>query len=247
MLSERFTSKYTITPHDCWLWTAGLTTKGFGKYSDKGKTHVAHKYLYESLYGTVSPNLRLVHSCGNRSCVNPDHLVVKTAKEIANTRKRRTREELVPGVLPERFKNKFEIGKDGCWLWTAYTNHSGYGVFGWEGTTYMAHRFAYKVLESELDSGLHLHHTCHERTCVNPDHLRPMTPTAHGRGHRWSGNFYKTECLRGHSLLDESNVARSTPNGSIFRKCKACAKYRYEWDKAIEIDKRRDLEVSQKF
>lgn len=55
-----------------------------------------------------------------------------------------------------------------CWLWTASTNASGYGIFG-IGRTVTAHRLSYVLRKGETED-LVLHR-CHVRRCVNPDHL----------------------------------------------------------------------------
>lgn len=83
------------------------------------------------------------------------------------------------GVFPrkttsERFWSKVDKTSDpnGCWLWTAYIDVGGYGKF--DGRA-LAHRYAYTDLRGEIPHGLQLDHTCHNRSCVNPSHLRTAT------------------------------------------------------------------------
>lgn len=74
----------------------------------------------------------------------------------------------------ERFWEKVDLRDfGGCWLWTAYCDRNGYGVFG--GRAY-AHRFAWEALVGTIPDGLQLDHrvTC-PKNCVNPDHLRLAT------------------------------------------------------------------------
>lgn len=73
----------------------------------------------------------------------------------------------------------FQVDKaDGCWNWTGYINDHGYGRprFRVDGKSYFlrAHRLAYEFLVGPIPDGLHLDHICHNRRCVNPDHLRPV-------------------------------------------------------------------------
>ncbi|WP_220188598.1 HNH endonuclease signature motif containing protein [Streptomyces phytophilus] len=62
-----------------------------------------------------------------------------------------------------------------CWEWTA-SKLRGYGQFGLRaGKLVRAHRFAYELLVGPIPEGLELDHLCRNRSCVNPDHLQPVT------------------------------------------------------------------------
>ena len=68
----------------------------------------------------------------------------------------------------------------GCWLWTGSRNNNGYGRFrlsrfGKRQRTVLAHRFAYEQVNGPIPDGLVVDHTCHNRHCVNPNHLRLVT------------------------------------------------------------------------
>jgi hypothetical protein len=67
----------------CWLWQAGTTSNGYGKFrlSHRGRTVRAHRYAYELLVGPIPDGLQLDHLCRNRVCVNPAHLEPVTARE----------------------------------------------------------------------------------------------------------------------------------------------------------------------
>jgi putative hemolysin len=63
----------------------------------------------------------------------------------------------------------------GCWLWLSTLDRDGYGQLNRRYKTYKAHRFAYTVLRGPVPDGMVLDHICRVRSCVNPDHLRPVT------------------------------------------------------------------------
>lgn len=75
-------------------------------------------------------------------------------------------------VLPERFTAKVNFdGPEGCWLWTGCKT-TGYGRISVAGAMVLAHRMAYELLVGPIESGAVLDHTCFNRACVNPAHLR---------------------------------------------------------------------------
>lgn len=64
---------------------------------------------------------------------------------------------------------------DACWPWTGATD-MGYGVLKRGGKKVQAHRYVYTMTHGQLTPGLHLVHTCRNRVCVNPAHLREVAP-----------------------------------------------------------------------
>ena len=77
------------------------------------------------------------------------------------------------GTAEQRFWAKVEK-TDNCWNWIAGTV-TGYGLHSAGGKRVLAHRFAYELLVGAIPAGMQLDHRCHNRRCVNPDHLRPVT------------------------------------------------------------------------
>lgn len=119
--------------------------------------------------------------------------------------------------LIDRFVAKVEFTDD-CWLWTAATNNTGYGIFRGEDRNHVAHRFAYETFVEPAD-GLDIDHLCRIRNCVNPDHLEPVTRRENLlRGETLTAaNTGKTHCPKGHPLV-EPNLC----GGMNGRKCKTC-------------------------
>lgn len=86
-LPDRFWSKVQPCPMSgCWLWVGGQTAAGYGIVAVDGRRastvySTAHRWAFESLVGTVPPDLELDHKCRVRCCCNPDHLEAVTHAE----------------------------------------------------------------------------------------------------------------------------------------------------------------------
>lgn len=66
--------------------------------------------------------------------------------------------------------------KTGCWVWQRSRDKLGYGrvgrsVYG----EYLAHRAVFQLYKGDIPKGLCLDHLCRNPSCVNPDHLEPVT------------------------------------------------------------------------
>lgn len=83
-LAGRFFEKVQMEPMSgCWLWVGATNRWGYGVFtvSRARSGQQAHRVSYE-LYGRSIPvGLVLDHKCGQRCCVNPDHLEPVTQKE----------------------------------------------------------------------------------------------------------------------------------------------------------------------
>lgn len=146
---------------ECWPWT-GSRPGSLGCFHLRGWKYKAPRIALTLATGEPIKNGMVVRQyCGDPNCVNPRHLYAwtKTAR------------------LDFRFWNKVDKspghGPNGdCWIWTS-TIRGGYPSIGIEGSEIGAHRLSLAMHNGEPEiSNLQCLHSCDNKRCVNPEHLR---------------------------------------------------------------------------
>lgn len=104
------------------------------------------------------------------------------------------RKRIIPGFKgteAQRFFRKVEITPGGCWLWTGSKNPRGYGAFclqakpgmGENVSRVCAHRWVFQWWFGNVETGIDVHHTCENPSCVNPLHLKAVPHKQHIQNH----------------------------------------------------------------
>lgn len=126
----------------------------------------------------------------------------------------------------ERFDETWTLEPNtGCWLWMNAPDPKGYGRFfvgriDGRPRQKPAHRVSWGLYRGPIPDGMVIDHLCRVRSCVNPDHLRCVTPAINATENSVSfaaRNAAKTHCDRGHPL---------PAKGPFGRVCAACERRR---------------------
>src|SRR5690606_14749582 len=102
--------------NDCMIWQRAVGTDGIGRITVDYKQYGVHRYAWILAHGPIPDEATVEHLCGNKLCINVDHLAL----------------ERLPTV-EERFWAK--VDKEGptfadhgnCWVWTGALRVGGYG------------------------------------------------------------------------------------------------------------------------
>jgi hypothetical protein len=74
----------------------------------------------------------------------------------------------------------------GCWNWTgSLSTRYLYPTFtDADGNIVYAYRWMYEQAFGPIPADHHVHHTCHNNRCINPSHLKALTPEEHRAAHK---------------------------------------------------------------
>lgn len=82
---------------DCLIWTGAKLETGYGVFTVGGKRYTVHRLATRR---RLRPHQHVYHTCGNKCCVNPEHLFVgktpaaaflEAAKEFARNGRHKKR------------------------------------------------------------------------------------------------------------------------------------------------------------
>lgn len=122
----------------------------------------------------------------------------------------------------DRLLYRTSTSPDGCWVWRGTTNEHGYGEIGMGGDVApvrRVHRVAYEHFKGPIPEGMTIDHLCRNPSCVNPDHLEPVTHAENiRRGWRARPHWQNNTCKHGHPRTSENTYL----NGRGHRECRDC-------------------------
>ena len=118
--------------------------------------------------------------------------------------------------LRVRLDRFLELQSNGCLLFTGCVQSRGYGSLGDGVRTVLAHKLAWETTNGKVPEGFRLLHMCHEKLCCEPEHMRLLARSEHGR----RSMEFITHCARGHLRTPLTSETRK--NGRV--RCICCSR-----------------------
>lgn len=117
-------------------------------------------------------------------------------------------------VGPEKYiRDRCAVSTDGdaCWVWQRSKSSTGYGLACWDGKQIKAHRLSYQTFRGEIGD-MHVLHTCHNPSCVNPQHLRLGTHAENMQEKAAAGRAYRMNGAANHNAKLDEAIVRTIRN-----------------------------------
>lgn len=98
------TNTTTILENGCWRWDGPIDNGYALAHPARGMRVKAHRWVYDMKWGLVE-GLVVHHTCGNRRCINPDHLTQITSSEHG----------VLHGTLVDRCHRGHDLTVENAW------------------------------------------------------------------------------------------------------------------------------------
>ncbi len=131
--------------------------------------------------------------------------------------------------IADRLRVLSRAGANGCVNFIGSRDRKGYGRLVAHGKVRFAHRVAYETARGPIPRGLVIDHLCRNHSCINPDHMEPVTIAENAlRGEAPNVVAWRAgTCRKGHPLAG-ANLYMDTRGRRVCRRCNADAARRYQ-------------------
>lgn len=119
--------------------------------------------------------------------------------------------------FPLHFWSKASVtaNPEACWEWQMTIDENGYGSMCVDGQSDKAHRVAWRLANGRnIKEGMFILHSCDNRRCVNPNHLREGTQSENMADMVLRGRSRQVEGRRKITVEEVREIKRRLQNGS---------------------------------
>ena len=196
--------RYLIAPlsDSCILWARGLTAMGYALLPKHLGTTLGHRIAWQLTHGPIAPGTMICHTCDTRRCINPRHLFCGTQRDNMRDMAAKGRHPrsgmsfersyaIVNGeqvTALELLRHLIRKPSADCIMWPGYLNPLGYARIAANRKHRPGHQLAWEIHHDRpFPIGMMGRHSCHNRACVNPLHIKPGTAADNGadRANKW--------------------------------------------------------------
>lgn len=113
--------------------------------------------------------------CSVDECQSEQHLRGWCRKHYERWRRHGDPLKFIRASTPEESFEKYAKWHNGCFLWLGPDSGTGYGKISVNGKILSTHRYAWEKVNGPIPEGMQVDHVCHNRGCLNINHLRLAT------------------------------------------------------------------------
>ncbi|MEI9569483.1 HNH endonuclease signature motif containing protein [Atlantibacter hermannii] len=77
---------------ECWVWNKSVASSGYGQIRLNYKNLRANRASYMVFKGEIPDGMVVRHTCDNKLCINPDHLILGSCKDNSQDMVERNRQ-----------------------------------------------------------------------------------------------------------------------------------------------------------
>jgi hypothetical protein len=158
--TQKFLSRVVTLPNGCWEWPSrSLGSQVSLRINGQTTTIEVRRAAWFIVKGVLPKYQKILNTCGNGFCINPDHQKTKTLEREHS--------------LEERFWSIVKIQENGCIVWSR-PKLWGLWLYKDDGNIFIPkNKAAWLVIKGELlPVNTHTVPLCKTKSCVNPEHKR---------------------------------------------------------------------------
>jgi len=171
-LEEAFLTNLKIrNSDDCWIWYR-VDIQGYGVFVYRRIHFKAHRLMYSMFYQMNLGTRDIVAQlCGEKSCVNPAHLYLRTKSDVIRERfsKKKTHYDIVMDIINNPITN------NECVKFPGKVAHQNYGRMTKNGQWFTAHILVWEMTNGPVPEGMEVCHSCDNSWCIQISHLYVAT------------------------------------------------------------------------